>query len=442
MRARFSIRVPRHGAVAPLTALSLTVFAGMVALVIDGGQLQESRRQAQATADAAALAAAADLLANFNANNGTDPSGTALASALATATANGCSNDGVNSVVVVNISPQKYQYGPNAGTALPAGYVEVIVQINQGRTFSNIFGSGTVPVVGRAVARGLMSTDQTIILLDLSAAGALTASGNASISVAGGIAVNSSSGSAVKVGSGNVTASEFYLDTSAGVGGTLAGPNGASATINRGPPLPDPLRHLAVPDPSQLTARSNAALSISGGTTDLYPGVYTGGIAVSGGTVTLHTNSDGSPGIYYLQGGGFTVSGQATIKTAANETGGVMLYNAWGTTSDVINISGGASMTLVPPTSGTWQGVSIFQARATSSALGPTITLSGHGGLNIGGTIYAAYAPLVVSGGSGSTNNIGGQYVADSLTVSGNGAVNITQNNLPIAKTRRYGLVE
>ncbi len=87
-------------------------------------------------------------------NQGTDPKNTAQASALAIAAANGFSNDGVQSVVTVSVSPQNYQGGPNAGKALPAGYVEVIIQYNAGRTFSNVFGSGAVPVRARAVARG------------------------------------------------------------------------------------------------------------------------------------------------------------------------------------------------------------------------------------------------------------------------------------------------
>src|SRR5579871_2781951 len=122
MRSHRSFR-PLHsrrgGSVTPLAVLSLTLLVSVVALVVDGGSLMEERRHAQATADA-----------------------------------NGFTNDGVQSVVTVNVSPQNYQGGPNAGSALPPGYVEVIVQYNASRTFSGIFGPGTIPVCGRAVARG------------------------------------------------------------------------------------------------------------------------------------------------------------------------------------------------------------------------------------------------------------------------------------------------
>ena len=97
----------------------MTLLVSMVALVVDGGSLMEERRHAQAIADASALAAAADLYTNYGTNSGADPKGSAAASAQAIANANGFTNDGVQSVVTVNLSPQNYQGGPNVGSALP-----------------------------------------------------------------------------------------------------------------------------------------------------------------------------------------------------------------------------------------------------------------------------------------------------------------------------------
>ena len=147
----------RRGMVTAQVALSLSALMAMLAVVADGGLLLVERRHAQATADAAALAAACDLYANWNTNNnnGTDPSGTALASALGVASANGYTNDGTTSTVTINISPAKYSGGPNAGTALPAGYAEATVTSYQQRLFSGIFGSGAIPISARAVARGV-----------------------------------------------------------------------------------------------------------------------------------------------------------------------------------------------------------------------------------------------------------------------------------------------
>src|SRR5207245_2293908 len=118
-----------------LVAISLTAIIGVVAIALDAGLLLDNRRAAQAAADAAALAAADDLFVNYGTNNGLDPHNDAQNSALATAAANGFNNDGVTSVVSVSIPPAS---GPFKGKA---GYAEVIVQFNQSRGFSSLFGS-------------------------------------------------------------------------------------------------------------------------------------------------------------------------------------------------------------------------------------------------------------------------------------------------------------
>src|SRR5262249_2518139 len=89
----------------------------------------------------------------------------------------------------------------------------------------------------------------------------------------------------------------------------------------------------------------------------LQPGVYKGGISVSGtGNLTL------SPGVYYMDGGGFSFSGQGSL------TGnGVMIYNAPGNgNSDNISVSGQGSINISAPTSGIYQGVTFFQDRTSS----------------------------------------------------------------------------
>jgi hypothetical protein len=441
-------RAARRGGVTPLVILSLALLLGVVAIAVDGGSLLEERRHAQATADAAALAAAADLLANFSANGGSDPNGTAAQSALTVASANGYGNDGVQSIVTVNVSPQNYQGGPQAGTPLPAGYAEVIVQYNASRKFSNIFGSGAVPVRARAVARGSTTSQDGIILLGLNQPQALGVSGGAQVNVTGGsVRVNSNSSAAIGIsGQAQVSASSYNLVSGAGGASSsgLRGPNGSAPIINYGGQIPDPLRSLTPPDPAQLGLQTRGTNLQVGGQSvvDLYPGVYNRGIQVSDqATVILHTNPDGSPGIYYINTEGLSISGQATVRTAANETGGVMIYNVWTDRDDGITVSGQGSLSLVPPSAGPYKGLSIFQQRGSPTQSGPPLTLSGQGKMNVTGTIYAAYSSMTISG-QASDNVMGGQYIVDSLTVSGQGTVNVNPSNQPVAATRRYGLVE
>ncbi|HEY7311092.1 MAG TPA: pilus assembly protein TadG-related protein [Gemmataceae bacterium] len=441
----------RDGGVTPLTVLSLSLLVSVVAVAVDGGALFEHRRHVQAAADAAALAAAADLFANYPTNQGADPKGTAAASALANAAANGFSNDGVQSTVTVNLSPQNYQGGSKAGQPVPAGYVEVIVQYNAGRTFSSIFSSGSIPVRARAVARGQWTPLSNLVTsFSLTASAAVSVSGLAGLSINGAMQVNSRSTTAVSLtGTAGLSTSQITLNPSSGGGliasieSFLSGLGKTSPTITTNPSTPDPLRYLSAPDLVQLGLSTQGTNLVIGNTnTDLYPGVYNGGITVNGSaTVTLHANADGTPGIYYLQGGGFALSSTAKIQTASTETAGVMIYNDWQSSSDAISVSVLAGLQLTPPTSGIYKGISIFQKRGTFSSSGPAVSIGGLGAINVTGLIYAAHANVNLSGQS-STNVMAGAVLADTLNVSGLAVVNINPGSSPVACTRLYGLVE
>jgi hypothetical protein len=437
--------------VAPLTVLSLCVLVAVLALVLDGGGLLAERRHAQATADAAALAAAADLFTNYNTNAGLDPSGTAAASALALAAANGYANDGTTSVVTVNLAPQNDQGGPNAGSPIPAGYVEVLVQYNAAGTFSSTFQPGPVPVCARAVARGQVGPIRDgVLLLNLTGSSALNVSGLASLVVQGArLRVNSSSGSGINLSSsGGVTAAGFNLvqgsGTALSASSFLSGPGGASPAYHYSSPIADPLRYLPAPDPVALgLAQKGSLLNIGGSqSVDLYPGIYHGGIHVNGSaTVTLHANADGTPGICYLQKEGFQLTESAKVTTDPNESAGVMIYNTWTDADDGVSVSGSASLTLNPPASGRYKGLTNFQQRGTLSQAAPGLSLTSSGQLQVAGTVYAAYAGLTV-GGLGTGSIAGGQYVVDSLTVTGSGQVTVDPAGKPTAGARYVGLVE
>jgi hypothetical protein len=429
-----------------LTVLTLTLLVGMVAIAVDGGALLEDRRHVQATADAAALAAAADLYAHYPANAGADPSGGAAKSALDTAAANGFANDGVNSVVTVTVSPGSYQGGPNAGKPLPTGYAEVIVQLNETRKFSNVFAPGTIPVRARAVARGnWVPAPDTVHALGLHTNGAVTVGNFSSLNINGSLRINSDSVTAIVVGLGG-TLSALALIVNAllsGLLGLLLGLLGLGGVPTQYvPPAPDPLRYLAPPDPVALGLPNRGTnLTINSGTVELHPGVYTGGLNIGGtANVTLHANADGTPGLYILQGGGLNVSGSANVGTAAGEPGGIMVFNAWSVLSDAISIDSTGTVTLSPPSTGPYKGLTLFQARGSLlGGNGPPISLTGYAGTKITGTVYGAYAPCHCHGKDGGCV-LGGQHIVDSL--SADGTVNVNASGKPVANTRQVGLVE
>src|SRR5262249_284543 len=139
------------------------------------------------------------------------------------------------------------------------------------------------------------------------------------------------------------------------------------------------------PDPAAMVVQSQTQVSFTGGSHTLSPGVYIGGISISNTSLTL------LPGIYYLEGGGFQSKQSSTIVGT-----GVMIFNAPTKNSQGININGG-TITLSAPTSGTYQGLVIFQARQSAA----TFNLAGGAGTHLTGTVYLARGPAVISGGSG-----------------------------------------
>ena len=161
-----------------------------------------------------------------------------------------------------------------------------------------------------------------------------------------------------------------------------------------------------------MTVQQTSKLSITTGQTmTIYPGVYTGGISMSGGSLTM------MPGIYYINGGGITTNSSASITGS-----GVMIYNG-GSTVGSIKLTGSSSINLTPPTSGTYAGIAIFQDRTSTAAF----TLTGSGGINITGGIYVPKAPTSLTG-STSTNVTGSFLIADSAILTGTSAINVGTN--------------
>jgi hypothetical protein len=444
-----SCRLParRPGSVAVIVAVCLTILLMALAFALDGGILLSERRHAQAVADAAALAAGCDLYNNYWSNAGLDKEPySAAASAVSAAQANGYVTGGTatstaqatstvvfpkttttctttDSSITINIPPLS---GDHVGQK---GYVEVIVQYNEPRCFSSIFSSEPITVKARSVALGAaVAADVGILVLDPTGKDALNAQGSGTTTVTGTpIIVDSSDAEAAGGGGGgHLVAPEFDIT------GGYATSGGATfdGTIYTGRRVTtDPLVDLPVPNKNSMTIQSHNKTQYTQGSHTLNPGVYHNGISVSG-TASLILN----PGIYYMDGGGFSFSGQGSL------TGnGVMIYNDPGNgNSGGISVTGQGAINLTAPTSGVYQGMTFFQDR-TSTVTG---NVSGTGGTTtITGTFYFAGALLNVSG-NGGVVNLGSQYISYDLAISGNGSINISWTPESVATMRAIYLVE
>src|SRR5437773_2165910 len=175
------IRIERPGNVCVLMAFCLTFLVAVAAVAIDGGLIMDDVQKVQAAADASALAGAAQLFQYWQSESGFDSSNHAHDAALALAASNGFTNDGTDSVITPNAVDAAGK--PLHGIFVPpvtgdhvgqAGYLEVVIQYNQKRNFSSIYGTQRIAVRARAVAEGgWKAANAGILLLDPTSSGSL-----------------------------------------------------------------------------------------------------------------------------------------------------------------------------------------------------------------------------------------------------------------------------
>ena len=260
----------------------------------------------------------------------------------------------------------------------------------------------------------------SVLVLNGSASGAVTVSGNASINIPGNLVVDSSSVTAISASgnaqiraagiqvvgnvqkSGNATISAYTSGTAAVADpfGGLPAPTipsygaaisasfsgNSTATISQGAY-------------SQIVVSGNAKLTLNGG---VYV-VGTGGVSVSGNGSLVCNNVT-----FIIQGGGFVVSGNASI--SGNN---VLIYNGIsGNSMGGITLSGNGTFKLNAATSGPDANILIDQPLSNTRAL----SISGNAMFGITGTIHAPSAQLAMSG-NGSLQN---PLIIATLSLSGN----------------------
>jgi hypothetical protein len=405
----------RQGAVLPWLVVCLGVILSVVAIGLDGGRMMQERRRCQDAADAAAIAAGTDMYLTYATSLQTNAShSSSINAALAAAAQFGYANDQTNSIVTVNIPPTS---GTFAGKA---NYVETIVQSNLKGSFGVSLTGQNLIVRARSVAKG---RPMAIGLFALSpnASGALSISGNAAVTVNDAdVTVNSTSALALSTqDNARLTASSINVVSNTSLLGLSLSVT-ASAGVD---PTPDPLVALPEPDQTTATIQRTSVLSYSADATHtLSPGIYRGGISLSG-----NSNTTLQPGIYVLQGG-LSVSGNATLTGT-----GVLIFNTYTDANPMgaFSVAGNGSVNLSAATSGTYQGIVFYQDRDAASP--PAVTIAGNANTQIGGVLYAPTGTVSINSNASTSGNIlGGGILASTIAISGNGAFTIDGgSNLP-----------
>lgn len=502
-------RAAERGQFLVLFAGSLLVLFAIAALAFDVGMTLLERRTEQDAADAAALAGAryVGTSADFSGTCAGAAGNAAVTAACEIALANNFDDAAANENVFVNIPAHS---GPYSGFP---GFVEVQIEATRPSIFAGVIGRTAWPVGARAVAANQPGITYSFGMLALSPGEckAILISGTGTVNSASNVQSNSTGagcggGGTIglsRTGSGvlKVTADDATCRSAGGIQDQGSG----SMTCARDPysfALPDPLADLPAPvkpplaaamkevvsgsvitppmgsvpdycpgavpprDPQEATPQL-CTLGQDGGQAGRYwilsPGLYPGGLNLKGG-VTAYL----LPGIYWIGGGGFATSNDASMISVDSETdrakavctvgatppctggGGVLIYNsklpaAGGAAGPITLGGGGATLSLQPyqyPFGTSTIDLVIFQDRTVSLG-GDDITLNGSSAqaADVRGIVYAPLGDVKVNG-STSVFNLD-QIIANTFKVNGSGGtVNVLREMGVDVVISAAGLVE
>ena len=425
MEMRRSVRRRHSGgqALVVMALLAVTLF-GFTAIALDQGVGMSDRRDLQAIADSAALAGSRSLAQGKDAGHQVAIQYLARNLGLNPAGVSGCTGSLSGQCPASSYTLGNYVLTVADGT----GAMDVSIQHTRRTLVAGVLGI-TTAVTASAARTGSVAC--VLCVLEPSASGALQVTGSGSISVTGGnVVVDSASASALKLtGSGSISASGANLV----VGGASTTGTGSitPAATSGASPVPDPLSALVAPTvagsaaPYSLVGSSNATIN---------PGVYSSMSVVGSGSLTLN------PGIYVLTGT-MGVTGSGSIGGT-----GVLLFFACssyptpctpGQSGGSLQLTGSGSYTVAAPTASTctsipatcpYVGLLVFYDR--NNVAGMALTGSGSSGPT--GTLYAASAPLTLTGSGGAVNSL---IIARTVTITGSGGVAVrfvgSQNYVP-----------
>jgi Flp pilus assembly protein TadG len=464
-------REPQKGQAIVLFALLLVAVLGAAGLLVDGGMAWANRQAAQNAADLAALAAAK---AVTTAGATCNAAGQAIAQAAATSVA---TMNGFTSATV--------QYPATSGSHTGCLYLRVHVQRTMNTTFSRIMGQTTWTPAADATAsmlqtQGAATANCTFCSLNTTNKNhTLLVQVGSTLQVDGEIYVNSSNGlnandpnSPIKLQNWNVGGDAFDIFGTGGkitatkisvVGGWETHDNGVAtaaqatcpAAQHPDPPgystlvpkpvsnvcihqpvLADPLANYPSPSTSSYTTQATKQLNLAGNSAyTLQPGVYIGGIKIQGNaSVTLVA------GMYLMYGGGFSVSANASINgTGVTIYSSSTMVNKRVTAAGDISINTTGTVTLTPPTTGSWSGMTLYMDRTSAGAItiDPTSTTqcaSANGCIGgIAGTIYAANQDSLVTVSASGTANL--QVLSGKMLITNGGTAHFTFNSAGFANS-------
>lgn len=400
-----------------MVTLGIVFLMGVLGLVVDLGWSYYQKQIAQGAADALVLAAVTD------AGTGTITcgSGNVLCESSATLcnsttiTSNtssnlykGCQYATANGVSSSQVSVTANTTSPYNGAAVNY-WVTASVSVTIVPTFLQVLGMRSATVAAAATGAIVGSAGSgggCLYALDPSAAQALYLNG-AALALTCGVYINSSNTTnAFQLNS--AAACLFYSSTPSGgcpsmstdslplnmvtgakinctgcgcetdayYGTQNPSNNTKCATPTYGTAIADPLASLPAPSYSGCNQTNYSWSNLTPSQT-ISPGVYCGGIKITGGNVTLN------PGTYILNGGGLEIEGANTTVSGT----GVFFYNtANGYTAGPLLVSGQPTVSLTSNTTGNYQGILFMQDHSVCPSTSHAI--NGNTNIKMNGTVY------------------------------------------------------
>lgn len=396
-------RWSRRGAILPLFAITFALLLLFLGIVVDGGMIYFERRRAQAAADAGAYAGALELLHSNDA--------WIVPSAKADTKINGFDDDETDIVITVNNPPAT---GAAAGVNTA---VEVIVQSTVATTLMQLVANDHSIVRARAVAGVGPETGPICILaLDESSPGSITFSGDVTMNTPDCEIVTRSNDEAAIIFNGTpcVTAAEI----SYGAGGGYTGTNAQGSCIDPEPlgviPPPDPYAGLDAPDPADynLISSSRVTRTNTDGAETFLPGVYAGGIKITGGGPYTF-----APGMYIVDG--FNATGGSIFGD------GVTFYNTADAPLRNIVIDGNTYAELSAPnnTGSDYDNILFYNSRDAGTQPVYDSMLTGTSGSTFEGVLYFPTVELEFGGNQNTNLNLFTQIIALTLNIHGTAQV-------------------
>lgn len=405
-----------RGSVAIYFSLSLFPILMMTGAAIDYGRALSAKTHLQSAVDAATVA----VVQASQSSSSTQSQRLALAQTTFNAALGPLANSLNVTVRESDPTSAKAYYEVTASTSLPTAIMN-IAKINSMPI--SVKSGGKIKSVPSGPGSGC------VLSLDNSAVDALWDNGNATVNLANcDIYDNSSNGAALAVG-GSATLQARTVNVTGGVSGaskittTSLKPDGTKAIYTGAARTPDPYANVAIPaylgcDHTGYSTNKNDALT---------PGVYCGGIQINSSAVVTM-----APGLYIINGGSFTVNGQANLSSiTVGGVSGVTIVFTSSTNSNwpTVTFNGGATINLIAPTAADiakgnkgLNGILFYGDR--NMPVGLNYKINGGSNQVLTGAIYLPEAAVFYAGNTSAANCL--QLIGDTVTFTGNSNIAIS----------------